>query len=44
VRLRRLHEGAQAWDRYLRQFPNAQDAETFREQLRKVRQKLGSLN
>jgi regulator of sirC expression with transglutaminase-like and TPR domain len=44
VRLRRLHEGAEAWDRYLRRFPNAQDADTFREQLRKVRQKLGSLN
>ena len=44
VRLRRLHEGAQAWDRYLSRFPNAQDADTFREQLRKVRQKLGSLN
>ena len=44
VRLQRLHEGAQAWDRYLRRFPNAQDADTFREQLRKVRQKLGALN
>ena len=44
VRLQRLHEGAEAWDRYLRRFPEAQDADTFREQLRKVRQKLGSLN
>ena len=44
VRMRRLHEGAAAWDRYLRRFPSAQDAETFREQLRKVRQKLGALN
>jgi regulator of sirC expression with transglutaminase-like and TPR domain len=44
VRLQRLHEGAEAWDRYLRRFPNAQDADAFREQLRKVRQKLGSLN
>ena len=44
VRLQRLHEGAHAWDRYLRSFPNAQDADTFREQLRKVRQKLGALN
>jgi regulator of sirC expression with transglutaminase-like and TPR domain len=44
VRLGRLHEGAAAWDRYLQGFPGAQDAETFREQLRKVRQKLGSLN
>jgi regulator of sirC expression with transglutaminase-like and TPR domain len=44
VRLRRLHEGAQAWERYLTRFPGAQDADAFREQLRKVRQKLGSLN
>jgi len=44
VRLGRLHEGAAAWDRYLQRFPGAQDADTFREQLRKVRQKLGSLN
>ena len=44
VRLRRLHEGAAAWDHYLRRFPSAQDADTFREQLRKLRQKLGSLN
>lgn len=44
VRLSRLHEGADAWDHYLRRFPNAPDADTFREQLRKVRQKLGSLN
>jgi regulator of sirC expression with transglutaminase-like and TPR domain len=44
VRLRRLHEGALAWERYLTRFPNAQDADSFREELRKVRQKLGSLN
>ena len=44
VRLGRLHEGAAAWDRYLQRFPGAQDADTFREQLRKVRQKVGSLN
>jgi regulator of sirC expression with transglutaminase-like and TPR domain len=44
VRLRRLHEGAAAWHRYLADFPNAQDADGFREELRKVRQKIGSLN
>lgn len=44
VRMRRLHEGAAAWDRYLSLFPNAQDADGFRDELRKVRQKLGSLN
>jgi regulator of sirC expression with transglutaminase-like and TPR domain len=44
VRMRRLHEGAAAWDRYLRRFPNAQDADGFREELRRVRQKIGSLN
>jgi regulator of sirC expression with transglutaminase-like and TPR domain len=44
VRLRRLHEGAAAWERYLTRFPSAQDAEGFRDELRKVRQKLGSLN
>lgn len=44
VRMRRLHEGAMAWERYLTSFPNAQDADGFRDELRKVRQKLGSLN
>jgi regulator of sirC expression with transglutaminase-like and TPR domain len=44
VRLQRLHEGAAAWERYLTRFPGAQDAESFRNELRKVRQKLGSLN
>jgi regulator of sirC expression with transglutaminase-like and TPR domain len=44
VRMRRLHEGAAAWERYLTRFPTAQDADGFREELRKVRQKLGSLN
>jgi regulator of sirC expression with transglutaminase-like and TPR domain len=44
VRLRRLHEGALAWERYLTRHPGAQDADAFREELRKVRQKLGSLN
>jgi regulator of sirC expression with transglutaminase-like and TPR domain len=44
VRMRRLHEGAAAWERYLRRFPNAPDADGFRDELRKVRQALGSLN
>jgi regulator of sirC expression with transglutaminase-like and TPR domain len=44
VRMKRWHEGAAAWERYLTRFPNAQDAAGFREELRKVRQKIGSLN
>ncbi len=44
VRMRRLHEGAAAWERYLTRFPSVQDAEAFRDELRKVRQKIGSLN
>lgn len=44
VRMKRLHEGAAAWERYLTRFPSAQDADGFREELRKVRQKIGSLN
>jgi len=44
VRLQRLHEGAAAWERYLTRFPSSPDADTFREELRKVRQKIGSLN
>jgi regulator of sirC expression with transglutaminase-like and TPR domain len=44
VRLDRLHEGATAWERYLLRYPNSQDADAFREELRKVRQKIGSLN
>ena len=44
VRLGRLHEGATEWERYLRRFPGAPDAEGFREELRRVRQQLGSRN
>lgn len=44
VRLGRLHEGAAEWERYLSRHPAAQDAETFRQELRKVRQELGSRN
>jgi regulator of sirC expression with transglutaminase-like and TPR domain len=44
VRMQRLHQGAAAWERYLTRFPHAADADAFREELRRVRQKLGSLN
>ena len=44
VRLGRLHEGATEWERYLTHFPGAPDAEGFREELRRVRQQLGSRN
>jgi len=44
VRLGRLWEGAAEWERYLTRFPAAADADTFREQLRRVRQQLGSRN
>ena len=44
VRLGRLHEGAAEWERYLSRSPAAQDAETFRQELRRVRQELGSRN
>ena len=44
VRLGRLYEGAAEWERYLRRFPDAADAGGFRDELRKVRQQLGSRN
>jgi regulator of sirC expression with transglutaminase-like and TPR domain len=44
VRLGRLHEGAQEWERYLTRFPSAPDAAGFRDELRRVRQQLGSRN
>jgi len=44
VRLGRLPEGAAEWERYLSRSPAAQDAETFRQELRRVRQELGSRN
>jgi regulator of sirC expression with transglutaminase-like and TPR domain len=44
VRLGRLHEGATEWERYLTRFPGAPDAEGFRDELRRVRQQLGSRN
>jgi regulator of sirC expression with transglutaminase-like and TPR domain len=44
VRMGRLHDGAQEWERYLTRFPSAPDANGFRDELRKVRQQLGSRN
>jgi regulator of sirC expression with transglutaminase-like and TPR domain len=44
VRLGRLHDGAREWERYLTRFPGAPDADGFRDELRKVRQQLGSRN
>jgi regulator of sirC expression with transglutaminase-like and TPR domain len=44
VKLGRLRDGAAEWERYLTRFPNAQDADNFRQELRRVRQELGSLN
>jgi regulator of sirC expression with transglutaminase-like and TPR domain len=44
VRMGRLHEGAQEWELYLTRFPTAPDAPGFRDELRKVRQQLGSRN
>jgi regulator of sirC expression with transglutaminase-like and TPR domain len=44
VRMGRLREGAQEWERYLTRFPSVPDANGFRDELRKVRQQLGSLN
>jgi regulator of sirC expression with transglutaminase-like and TPR domain len=44
VKVGRLWEGAGAWEHYLRKFPDAQDAGTFRQQLRRVRQELAARN
>ena len=44
VRMGRLHEGAREWERYLTAFPTAPDVKGFREELRRVRQQLGTLN
>jgi hypothetical protein len=40
----RLHEGAREWEHYLTSFPSAPDAGGFRDELRRVRQQLGSRN
>jgi regulator of sirC expression with transglutaminase-like and TPR domain len=44
VKVGRLWDGAAAWERYLQKFPEAQDAQTFRQQLRRVRQELAARN
>jgi regulator of sirC expression with transglutaminase-like and TPR domain len=44
VRAGRLWEGATEWESYLNRHPHAQDAESFRQELRRVRQELGSRN
>ncbi len=44
VRMGRLYDGAGEWERYLTRFPGAPDADGFRDELRKVRQQLGSRN
>jgi hypothetical protein len=44
VKAGRLWEGAAEWDAYLNRYPRAQDAEAFRQELRRVRQELGSRN
>jgi regulator of sirC expression with transglutaminase-like and TPR domain len=44
VKAGRLWEGAAEWDVYLNRYPGAADAETFRQELRRVRQELGSRN
>ena len=44
VKLGKLHDGAVEWERYLTRYPSVQDADKFRQELRRVRQELGSLN
>ena len=44
VKLGQLHRAATDWERYLQARPEADDAENVRQQLRKVRQRLASLN
>ena len=44
VKAGRLWEGAAEWESYLNRYPSAQDAESFRHELRRVRQELGSRN
>src|SRR2546430_5428900 len=41
VKAGRLWEGAAEWESYLNRYPSAQDAESFRHELRRVRQELG---
>jgi regulator of sirC expression with transglutaminase-like and TPR domain len=44
VKSGRLWDGAAEWEAYLNRFPNVPDAEAFRQELRRVRQELGSRN
>jgi regulator of sirC expression with transglutaminase-like and TPR domain len=44
VKAGRLWEGAAAWESYLNRYPNVPDAEAFRQELRRIRQELGSRN
>ena len=44
VKAGQLWAGAAEWERYLNRHPAAQDAESFRQELRRVRQELGSRN
>jgi regulator of sirC expression with transglutaminase-like and TPR domain len=44
AKLGHLHRAASDWERYLTARPEADDAENVRQQLRKVRQRLASLN
>jgi regulator of sirC expression with transglutaminase-like and TPR domain len=44
VKAGRLWEGAAEWESYLSRYPRVPDAEAFRQQLRRVRQELGSRN
>jgi regulator of sirC expression with transglutaminase-like and TPR domain len=44
VKLGKLYEGVAEWECYLKRYPAAQDADIFRQELRRIRQELGSLN
>jgi len=44
VKLGRHHEGVREWERYLSACPQADDAPELRQQLRRVRERLASLN
>ena len=44
VKLGELRRGASEWERYLTRYPQARDAAAFKEELRRVRQELGSRN
>jgi regulator of sirC expression with transglutaminase-like and TPR domain len=44
VKLGDLHRGASEWERYLTRYPQARDAAAFKEELRRVRQRLAERN